>query len=85
MGLHTPRLFTKLLKPITGYTRRQNHIVLAYLGDILIIGNLEAAELAVSALWTFFSKWGSLPIQINQRPALHRLRVIWGSRWIPIT
>ena len=59
-GLTTaPRLFTKLLKPIMAKLRIQHHIVMAYLDDILIIGNtLEAAESAVSATVTIFQQLG---------------------------
>ena len=82
-GLTTaPRLFTKTLKPVLASLRRQNHIVMAYLDDILIVGKtLEMAKLAVTATKSLFRKTGvchpSRQIQIN---AYGRLWTIWDSR-----
>ena len=54
-----PRLFTKILKPALASLRRQNHIVMAYLDDILIVGKtLELAKLAVTVTKSLFQKLG---------------------------
>ena len=56
-----PRLFTKLLKPVLALLRAQNHIVMAYLDDILIISNTqETAEESVSATKHLFERLGFL-------------------------
>lgn len=66
-----PRLFTKLLKPILGLLRSQNHIVMAYLDDILIFGvTKELAEVTVKATKTLFEKLGFLihPVKSKLTP-----------------
>ena len=86
-GLTTaPRLFTKLLKPVLATLRRQNHTVMAYLDDILIIGHTSG----ISKVGSFshsgnFSKNGVYnPSRQIKVLSPHRSWTTWGSRLIPI-
>ena len=56
-----PRLFTKLLKPVLGLLWAQDHVVMAYLDYILIIGKTrETAESSISVVKLNFERLGFL-------------------------
>ena len=71
--LHTPRIFTKLMKPVLSSLRKKGHQVMNYLDDFFLVGDtFEECKDAVIVTCDLHIKLGFSYIQIN--PSLFQFK-----------